>query len=159
MSYIIEKSNEKHPGIVILQDGKLAKDVLPIFNFVDICNRSKDLLDSSLPFLSFVFMAFTTKKEFNNYLNLVTDLDKQCGDFFLQIKQKGLPIAFLDPDYWNSEYERITNAIDTGILDKIQAAKELAFSFKKAMLYCIEKNITTAQPYGIQPPLSQFAIK
>lgn len=39
MSYIIEKSNEKHPGIVILQDGKLAKDVLPIFNFVDICNR------------------------------------------------------------------------------------------------------------------------
>lgn len=62
MSYIIEKSNEKHPGIVILQDGKLAKDVLPIFNFVDICNRSKYLLDSSLPFLSFVFTAFTTKK-------------------------------------------------------------------------------------------------
>lgn len=159
MGYLLEESNAYHPGICKMQDGKSTKDIMPIVTFIDYCNKSGDLLDASLPFLSFIATAFKSKDSFNKYLLTVSKLNAQFGDFFLQMKQKGLPVSIPDPEYWNEEFDRITKAVDSGKIDKVQGSQELANSFGKTMLECIDENIKTAKPYGINPPISSLEEK
>lgn len=156
MGYLLEKSNSHHPGICILQDGKSVREIMPIVTFVESCNRAGDLLDTSLPFLSFIATAFKSKEAFNKYLITVSRLNEQFGDFILQMKQKGLPVSIPDAEYWNEEFDRITKAVDSGAIDKVQGSQELANSFGKTMLECIDENIKVAKPYGINPPISSL---
>ena len=159
MGYLIEKSNARHPGICKMQDGKSAKEIMPIVEFIDNCNQSGDLLDTALPFLSFIANAFPTKEAFNKYLITVSRLNVQFGDFFLQMKQRGLPVTIPDAEYWNNEFDRITKEIDTGRKDRILGSRELANKFGNTMLICIDENIKTAKPYGLVPPVSSLEEK
>ena len=159
MGYLLEKSNSRHPGICIMQDGKSAREIMPIVTFIDNCNKSSDLLDASLPFLSFVATAFKSKESFNKYLITAARLNVQFGDFFLQMKQKGLPVSIPDAEYWNEEFDRITKEIDSGKLDRVQGSQALANNFGRTMLECIDENVKVAKPYGIYPPVSSLEKK
>lgn len=153
--YIVERKDK----LLTMQDGKDAKGSMPILEFIDNCNKSADLLDPNLPFLSFVTNAYETKEDFNRYLLIASKLNAQFGDFFLQMKRRCLPVVIPDATYWNGEYEKITRAIDDGKMTKIDGCTRLAKEFVGTMNYCIEKNKETAKPYGIIPPKSELEKK
>lgn len=149
MGYILEESNVFHRGICKLQDGKMTKDIMPIVSWVQYMNNSGDLLDASLPFLSFLCIAFDTKKELNKFIVDISKFNEQYGDFFLELKQNKLPIFIPDAKYWHKKISEITDKVDTKKIDRVNGSKALVDSFKKVMIYCMEENLKTGKKYGI----------
>lgn len=151
--YKIEYSNQEHPKMIMFQDGSIAS-LLPLADFVKICNESRELVDGKGELVTFTSQIYTDVDELNKYIRLCGRMNDQMGNFFLELKKKGAPIYVPDPKYYNARLEKIKNDIALGRINSEDAALKLNQEFSATLKDAIALNERTASnpKYNVKLP-------
>lgn len=146
-NYVLERSNARHVGVVILQDGN---SPFPLGDFVNECNGSMDLLISNSEFYSMMAKGMQSNDELNNLAKFCFTYGEQCKEWAVKIKSSGKPIYFLDKEYFKVELER-AKRLTPNSPEQQRTCRTLYENFAKAIGNCVEWNKITARQLGLQP--------
>lgn len=151
--YTFEESNEKHPGLCVMQNGKEADAVIPLAAFVGKIKDAQELINAQeSQFFAFTAEHFESAETYNNYIELTRKFNAQLSDFAIRLKSKGGAITIPDSKYFLGRYRETVNAINSGKRSKESARRDLTKEFYQALTTSIEKNIESARPFGITVP-------
>ncbi len=147
---IIEYSTPEHPRLVLVKDGLV--DKIPGTEFVQLIKKSWSLLDTSKEFSSFCLSLFTTRNDYNGYVDLVNKMNDQLNDFILNLKSRCAPIYFADPVYFMRRLEETKQEILKHPENSTSLKKELCGEFVNAVDASIRINEKTAEKNGVPLP-------
>lgn len=147
---IYERSNDKHPGLVVMQDSTTSK--VPIGKFIDTGNTLLDMLELDSEFFTFISSSLETKDDINKLINLRNQVSHQIAKLAVPLKNKYGPITLPDPYYFAEKYEKIKKAIEAGRITAADAALTLTTEFVEKMQTSVKRNKLAAREVGVTVP-------
>ena len=154
MAGFIERANERHYGIVVLQD---TATPYPLGDFVEECNASMDLLDSNSEFYTIMSKGMQSSEELNGLAILSKTYVQQCKQWAVQIKNSGKPIYFLDQEFFKQELEKIKQLPPNGQAQR-KSCRALYEAFSRTVNNCVSWNRQTARDLHL-PPVQEIKQK
>ena len=148
---IYERSNARHPGLVIMQDSKTSK--VPLGTFIETGNKLLDLLETDSEFFSFISSSLETKDEINKLITLRNQVSQQIAKLLVPLKGKCGQIALPDPYYFAEKFEKIKKDIESGRVDATEATFALTTEFVQKMQSSARQNKQSAIEAGVPFPV------
>lgn len=144
---IYERSNDKHPGLLVMQEGKSAAAKIPLKLLKEAINSLTALLTDDGEF--FTFITSTSKEATNKLIATRNRLSTQISGSLFDLRNAKAQITMPDPFYFTEKYQKLVKDIDAGIVDEKKATLAFAGEFFLAMEDSIEKNKESAIAAGI----------
>ena len=148
---IYERSNVRHPGLIVMQDSTTSK--VPLGTFIETGNKLLDLLETDSEFFSFISSSLETKDEINKLITLRNQLSQQIAKMLVPLKGKCGQITLPDPYYFASKYEKVKKDIESGRVDAATATLALTTEFVEKMQSSARFNKQSAIEAGVPIPV------
>jgi len=138
-------------NLLIMQDGRTTSEEITVYDFYTKVNEFTKLLSADSTFLTFVSGAFPDNDSLNLFMDSISPLTKQIKAV-QTMKQKKAKLTIPDPEHFKARFNYLSSLADNGQKPAIEAKKELAIEFGKAVTASISANKTSMLEFGITPP-------